>query len=76
MEQKGEKRGCIWIADINKQVYLSLCVKKIIDYTLMTDFFLTYRTFISPAQLCKLLILRFRWGLESDQEERCIVRIR
>ncbi|KAI7860942.1 ras guanine nucleotide exchange factor domain-containing protein [Circinella umbellata] len=47
-----------------------------LDYTLMTDFFLTYRTFISPAQLCKLLILRFRWGLESDQEERCIVRIR
>lgn len=47
-----------------------------IDYTFMTDFFLTYRTFISPTQLCKLLILRFRWGLESDEEERRIVRIR
>ncbi|KAI9249727.1 hypothetical protein BDA99DRAFT_216272 [Phascolomyces articulosus] len=47
-----------------------------LDYTLMTDFFLTYRTFISPAQLCKLLILRFRWGLECDQEDRRIVRIR
>ncbi|KAI8099513.1 ras guanine nucleotide exchange factor domain-containing protein [Halteromyces radiatus] len=32
-----------------------------LDYTFMTDFFLTYRTFLSPIQLCKLLILRFRW---------------
>lgn len=42
----------------------------------MTDFFLTYRAFISPIQLCKLLILRFRWALENDQESRKIVRIR
>lgn len=42
----------------------------------MTDFFLTYRTFISPSQLCNLLILRFRWGMETDSEERRIVRIR
>jgi hypothetical protein len=47
-----------------------------LDYTFMTDFFLTYRTFISPTQLCKLLILRFRWGLENNEDDRCIVRIR
>ncbi|ORZ01282.1 ras guanine nucleotide exchange factor domain-containing protein [Syncephalastrum racemosum] len=47
-----------------------------LDYTFMTDFFLTYRTFISPSQLCNLLILRFRWGMETDSEERRIVRIR
>ncbi|KAI9265003.1 hypothetical protein BDA99DRAFT_571347 [Phascolomyces articulosus] len=47
-----------------------------LDYTLMTDFFLTYRTFISPTQLCKLLILRFRWALESDRDDRRVVRIR
>ncbi|KAI8367484.1 uncharacterized protein BYT42DRAFT_608200 [Radiomyces spectabilis] len=47
-----------------------------IDYTFMTDFFLTYRLFISPIQLCKLLILRFDWALANDTEERRIVRIR
>ncbi|KAF7726716.1 hypothetical protein EC973_008490 [Apophysomyces ossiformis] len=41
-----------------------------LDYTFMTDFFLTYRSFISPTQLCKLLILRFRWALENDEEDR------
>ncbi|RUP20115.1 hypothetical protein BC936DRAFT_139269 [Jimgerdemannia flammicorona] len=41
----------------------------------MTDFFLTYRTFISPVQLCKLLTLRFRWALENDDEDRRVVRI-
>ncbi|ORZ18607.1 hypothetical protein BCR42DRAFT_411255 [Absidia repens] len=33
-------------------------------------------SFISPTQLCKLLILRFRWALENDEEDRRIVRIR
>ncbi|CAO3577835.1 unnamed protein product [Absidia cylindrospora] len=47
-----------------------------LDYTFMTDFFLTYRTFISPIQLCKLLILRFQWGLENDEDDRRVVRIR
>ncbi|KAG0167578.1 hypothetical protein DFQ30_005889 [Apophysomyces sp. BC1015] len=47
-----------------------------LDYTFMTDFFLTYRSFISPTQLCKLLILRFRWALENDEEDRRVVRIR
>ncbi|CAO3598958.1 unnamed protein product [Absidia cylindrospora] len=47
-----------------------------LDYEFMTDFFLTYRSFISPTQLCKLLILRFRWALENDEEDRRIVRIR
>ncbi|KAI7868947.1 hypothetical protein BDF14DRAFT_1789654 [Spinellus fusiger] len=47
-----------------------------LDYTYMTDFFLTYRTFIHPTQLCKLLILRFRWALQDDDEDRRVVRIR
>ncbi|KAI8339469.1 hypothetical protein BC941DRAFT_393664 [Chlamydoabsidia padenii] len=47
-----------------------------LDYEFMTDFFLTYRSFISPTQLCKLFILRFRWALENDNEDRRIVRIR
>ncbi|CAG8483477.1 3669_t:CDS:10 [Funneliformis caledonium] len=47
-----------------------------IDYTFLTDFFLTYRTFITPLQLCNLLILRFDWALEDNNEQRRVVRVR
>lgn len=47
-----------------------------LDYTFMTDFFLTYRDFLNPQELCQLLISRFYWALKSDDETRKIVRIR
>ncbi|CAG8518513.1 14908_t:CDS:2, partial [Gigaspora rosea] len=47
-----------------------------IDYTFLTDFFLTYRKFLTPIKLCKLLILKFDWALGGDDEERRIVRVR
>ncbi|CAG8531115.1 10598_t:CDS:2, partial [Cetraspora pellucida] len=46
------------------------------NYTFLTDFFLTYRKFITPIKLCKLLILRFDWALDDDDAERRIVRVR
>ncbi|KAF9184919.1 hypothetical protein BGZ51_003042 [Haplosporangium sp. Z 767] len=46
------------------------------DNSFITDFFLTYRMFMSPVQLCKYLIQRYLWALEQDTEERLIVRIR
>lgn len=42
----------------------------------MTDFFLTYRDFLDSADLCQLLVSRFYWALENDDESRRIVRIR
>ncbi|EIE85764.1 hypothetical protein RO3G_10474 [Rhizopus delemar RA 99-880] len=47
-----------------------------LDYTFMTDFFLTYRDFIQSQDLCQLLISRFTWALQNDEEIRRIVRIR
>ncbi|KAG2210338.1 hypothetical protein INT47_003323 [Mucor saturninus] len=47
-----------------------------LDYTFMTDFFLTYRDFLYPEDLCQLLISRFYWALKNDEEPRRIVRIR
>ncbi|KAI8882163.1 ras GEF [Backusella circina FSU 941] len=47
-----------------------------LDYTFMTDFFLTYRDFLKSEDLCQLLIIRFQWALESDEEARRVVRIR
>lgn len=40
------------------------------------DFFLTFRQFTTPIKLCKLLILRFRWALLEENDERRLVRIR
>ncbi|KAF9955788.1 hypothetical protein BGZ72_003412 [Mortierella alpina] len=47
-----------------------------IDYTFLTDFFLIYRLFITPAELLKLFMLRFEWALLDNTPERQIVRIR
>ncbi|KAI8603603.1 hypothetical protein EDD21DRAFT_24583 [Dissophora ornata] len=46
------------------------------DSGFMTDFFLTYRLFMSPVQLCKYLIQRYLWALEQETESRCVVRVR
>ncbi|KAF9148798.1 hypothetical protein BG015_009457 [Linnemannia schmuckeri] len=46
------------------------------DSGFMSDFFLTYRLFMSPVQLCKYLIQRYLWALEEDTEFRCVVRVR
>ncbi|KAI8393436.1 ras guanine nucleotide exchange factor domain-containing protein [Radiomyces spectabilis] len=70
---EGETASIIEAATVEKLVEK---LTNTLDYTFMTDFFLTYRSFISPVQLCKLLILRFRWSLQNNKEERCIVRIR
>ncbi|KAI7897506.1 ras guanine nucleotide exchange factor domain-containing protein [Cokeromyces recurvatus] len=48
----------------------------VLDYTFMTDFFLIYRVFMTSLQLCKFLILRFKWSLVNNEEKRRIVRIR
>lgn len=52
-----------------------------IDNRLMTDFFYTYRTFISSSELFRLLTLRFTWSCapakdEADEARRKIVRVR
>ncbi|KAF9990525.1 Guanine nucleotide exchange factor lte1 [Mortierella antarctica] len=46
------------------------------DTGFVTDFFLTYRLFMSPVQLCKYLIQRYLWALETETEHRLVVRVR
>ncbi|KAI9263603.1 ras guanine nucleotide exchange factor domain-containing protein [Helicostylum pulchrum] len=46
------------------------------DNDFLMDFFLTFRQFTTPIKLCKLLILRFRWALLEENDERRLVRIR
>ncbi|KAF9175440.1 hypothetical protein BGX20_005521 [Mortierella sp. AD010] len=46
------------------------------DSKFVSDFFLTYRLFMSPMQLCKYLIQRYLWSLEQGSGTRHIVRVR
>ncbi|KAI5480686.1 guanine nucleotide exchange factor LTE1 [Pseudohyphozyma bogoriensis] len=52
-----------------------------IEVELLASFFLTYRSFVRPIDLLRLLICRFEWAMEEpkdqqDDEERRIVRVR
>ncbi|KAF9188731.1 hypothetical protein BGZ50_001176 [Haplosporangium sp. Z 11] len=47
-----------------------------IHYTFLTDFFLVYRLFITPMDLLRLIMLRFKWALIDNSPQRQIVRIR
>lgn len=60
-----------WIAQLTSEL----------DYDELLNFLLTYRTYITPIDLCHLLICRFHWALEkptSKQDEmvRRIIRVR
>ena len=60
-----------WIAELTSRI----------DKDLLTDFFLTYRCFLKPIDLCQLLMTRFEWALHdgADAEataSRRIIRVR
>jgi GDP/GTP exchange factor required for growth at low temperature len=60
-----------WVAELTSKL----------DSDLLADFFLTYRSFLSPLALCTLLITRFEWALANptspeDEAGRRIVRVR
>jgi Gdp/GTP exchange factor required for growth at low temperatures len=53
----------------------------VLDFDELLNFYLTFRTFITPVDLCRLLICRFQWSLvhadsSVDASVRKIVRIR
>ncbi|PTB66400.1 guanine nucleotide exchange factor-like protein [Trichoderma citrinoviride] len=47
-----------------------------LDYELISDFFLTYRAFLEPEILLRMLMARLRWALERTDEVGMIVRVR
>ncbi|CCF35954.1 RasGEF domain-containing protein [Colletotrichum higginsianum] len=47
-----------------------------LDYELISDFFLTYRTFLEAGDLLKLLMARLRWALGRNDEIGMVVRVR
>ncbi|KAF4584416.1 Ras guanine nucleotide exchange factor [Ophiocordyceps camponoti-floridani] len=47
-----------------------------LDYELISDFFLTFRTFLDPTDLLRMLMARLRWALGREDEVGMIVRVR
>ncbi|GFP52122.1 guanine nucleotide exchange factor LTE1 [Trichoderma asperellum] len=47
-----------------------------LDYELISDFFLTYRSFLEPQILLQMLMARLVWALERTDEVGMIVRVR
>lgn len=47
-----------------------------LDYELLSDFFLTYRTFLMPRELVAYLLSRLRWAVNRQDDFGRIVRVR
>ena len=53
-----------------------LKVTTTLDFNYIAYFLLTFRTFIKPSQLGKILILRMRWALRHGDKQFQILRVR
>lgn len=47
-----------------------------LDYELLSDFFLTFRSYLAPLDLTKMLFARMRWALARHDEIGTVVRVR
>ncbi|CAL3963265.1 unnamed protein product [Diplocarpon coronariae] len=47
-----------------------------VDYDLLSDFFLSYRSFLDTTDLLHMLVARLRWALARDDETGTVVRVR
>lgn len=47
-----------------------------LDYELLSDFFLTFRFYLAPLDLVKMLFARMRWALARHDEVGTVVRVR
>jgi hypothetical protein len=47
-----------------------------VDYDLLSDFFLTFRSFLDTADLLYMLIARLKWALAREDETGTVVRVR
>ncbi|PGH09372.1 hypothetical protein AJ79_05684 [Helicocarpus griseus UAMH5409] len=46
------------------------------DYELVSDFFLTFRSYLSPSNLLSLLLARLQWAINRPEDDGRIIRIR
>ncbi|KAK9712782.1 Guanine nucleotide exchange factor lte1 [Basidiobolus ranarum] len=63
----------------NEKVIVAGTIEKLVekltsesDYEFLSDFFMTYRSFMSPVQLCKTLGARFKWAINNEENGKLI----
>lgn len=47
-----------------------------LDYELISDFFLTFRAFLDPLELLRMLVARLRWAVKRQDQIGMIVHVR
>ncbi|OJJ44264.1 hypothetical protein ASPZODRAFT_153743 [Penicilliopsis zonata CBS 506.65] len=58
------------------RIVAQISSESFMDYELVSDFFLTFRSYLSPRDLLMLLLARFQWAIGRLQEDGRIIRIR
>lgn len=58
------------------RIVAQISSESFMDYELVSDFFLTFRSYLSPSHLLALLLARLRWAINRLQDDGRIIRIR
>lgn len=58
------------------RIVAQISSESFMDYELVSDFFLTFRSYLSPSHLLALLLARLEWAINRLQEDGRIIRIR
>lgn len=64
------------VAATTTRLVVEITSVKFLDYDLLSDFFLTYRAFLSPSDLVRYLVARLRWAVSQTDESGRVVRVR
>ncbi|KAF7593636.1 Guanine nucleotide exchange factor lte1 [Aspergillus hancockii] len=58
------------------RIVAQISSESFMDYELVSDFFLTFRDYLSPSSLLALLLARLQWAIHRLQDDGRIIRIR
>ena len=58
------------------RIIAQISSESFMDYELVSDFFLTFRSYLSASNLLSLLLARLEWAINRPQEDGRIIRIR
>ncbi|EEQ27434.1 Guanine nucleotide exchange factor lte1 [Microsporum canis] len=58
------------------RIVAQISSESFMDYELVSDFFLTFRSYLSPGNLLSLLLARLQWAINRREDDGRIIRIR
>ncbi|KNG87314.1 putative guanine nucleotide exchange factor [Aspergillus nomiae NRRL 13137] len=58
------------------RIVAQISSESFMDYELVSDFFLTFRSYLSASSLLALLLARLQWAINRPQDDGRIIRIR